>query len=206
MKLLFIIIVILFSVIDCPALSMSSGTVFLSNVADKTADVMLSKKQKQKQKQKKKKAKNNSNQNNNDLYLLKIGLLLTVGIGIAIGVLLFQPIFIFGLVFFLAFLFFLAGLTFSMGLILSLSRAAGNYREKNEEMAGYILMYMITRIILLSIVFLMVPTIYGIILTVTFLPGFIVQLLIMTLLLKSDISGNDRKNMFRTQTEPSVEQ
>jgi cation transport ATPase len=185
---------------------MSSGTVFLSNVADETADVMLSKKQKQKQKQKKKKAKNNSNQNNNDLYLLKIGLLLTVGIGIAIGVLLFQPIFIFGLVFFLAFLFFLAGLTFSMGLILSLSRAAGNYREKNEEMAGYILMYMITRIILLSIVFLMVPTIYGIILTVTFLPGFMVQLLIMTLLLKSDISGNDRKNMFRTQTEPSVEQ
>jgi uncharacterized membrane protein len=204
MKLLFIIIAMLFSVIDCPALSMSSGTAFLSNVAEKTADVMLSKKQKQKQK--KKKAKNNSNQNNNDLYLLKIGLLLTVGIGLAIGVLLFQPIFIFGIAFFLAFLFFLAGLTFSMGLILSLSRAAGNYREKNEEMAGYILMYMITRIILLSIVFLMVPTIYGIILTVTFLPGFIVQLLIMTLLLKSDISGNDRKKMFRTQTEPSVEQ
>ena len=204
MKLLFIIIAMLFSVIDCPALSMSSGTEFLSNVAEKTADVMISKKQKQKQK--KKKAKNNSNQNNNDLYLLKIGLLLTVGIGLAIGVLLFQPIFIFGIAFFLAFLFFLAGLTFSMGLILSLSRAAGNYREKNEEMAGYILMYMITRIILLSIVFLMVPTIYGIILTVTFLPGFIVQLLIMTLLLKSDISGNDRKKMFRTQTEPSVEQ
>ena len=204
MKLLFIIIAMLFSVIDCPALSMSSGTEFLSNVAEKTADVMISKKQKQKQK--KKKAKNNSNQNNNDLYLLKIGLLLTVGIGLAIGVLLFQPIFIFGIAFFLAFLFFLAGLTFSMGLILSLSRAAGNYREKNEEMAGYILMYMITRIILLSIVFLMAPTIYGIILTVTFLPGFIVQLLIMTLLLKSDISGNDRKKMFRTQTEPSVEQ
>jgi uncharacterized membrane protein len=204
MKLLFIIIAMLFSVIDCPALSMSSGTAFLSNVAEKTADVMISKKQKQNQK--KKKAKNNSNQNNNDLYLLKIGLLLTVGIGLAIGVLLFQPIFIFGIAFFLAFLFFLAGLTFSMGLILSLSRAAGNYREKNEEMAGYILMYMITRIILLSIVFLMVPTIYGIILTVTFLPGFIVQLLIMTLLLKSDISGNDRKKMFRTQTEPSVEQ
>ncbi len=204
MKLLFIIIAMLFSVIDCPALSMSSGTAFLSNVAEKTADVMISKKQKQKQK--KKKAKNNSNQNNNDLYLLKIGLLLTVGIGLAIGVLLFQPIFIFGIAFFLAFLFFLAGLTFSMGLILSLSRAAGNYREKNEEMAGYILMYMITRIILLSIVFLMAPTIYGIILTVTFLPGFIVQLLIMTLLLKSDISGNDRKKMFRTQTEPSVEQ
>ncbi len=204
MKLLFIIIAMLFSVIDCPALSMSSGTAFLSNVAEKTADVMISKKQKQKQK--KKKAKNNSNQNNNDLYLLKIGLFLTVGIGLAIGVLLFQPIFIFGIAFFLAFLFFLAGLTFSMGLILSLSRAAGNYREKNEEMAGYILMYMITRIILLSIVFLMAPTIYGIILTVTFLPGFIVQLLIMTLLLKSDISGNDRKKMFRTQTEPSVEQ
>ena len=204
MKLLFIIIAMLFSVIDCPALSMSSGTAFLSNVAEKTADVMISKKQKQNQK--KKKAKNNSNQNNNDLYLLKIGLLLTVGIGLAIGVLLFQPIFIFGIAFFLAFLFFLAGMTFSMGLILSLSRAAGNYREKNEEMAGYILMYMITRIILLSIVFLMVPTIYGIILTVTFLPGFIVQLLIMTLLLKSDISGNDRKKMFRTQTEPSVEQ
>jgi hypothetical protein len=148
-------------------------------------------------KQSKKKKKKALASANTPLFLMKIAVYLSAIAGLCIIFLLFQPIFIFAILFFIGFLWGISGMAASLSFIAMLIRASSNFKEQNEELAAYVLLFSLSRIIIVTILFLTVDFIIALVIAISFVPALIVHILIISLLLSTHRSKIFEKDMFR---------
>lgn len=198
MKYLIAFLLLLFCSSNVPALSLGVGQ--LNDAASETVQYEKGRSEKPRKEKKGRKHRKNKRKSpplfkNTEFDLIRIAVYLSVAVGLSVIFLLFQPVFLLVLSFFLGFLWFLSGLAVFMSIVLLLSRAAKNYKETNEAIAAYLILFMLTRIILLIALFMVDQIAIATIFLVTFVPSFVVYIIAIILLLSTHNTGSSRDIM-----------
>lgn len=119
-------------------------------------------------------------------YLLKGAVFISILCVLFPGLLLFMPVFIFGIAFYIAFLWFIGGLMVTLSYIMILVNFKNYFREQKEDLAANIIAFMLTRILLILVLFLAVDFFIGLIFAISFIPALIVQILMISMLLSKN--------------------
>lgn len=85
----------------------------------------------------------------------------------------------------------------SLSFIAMLIRASSNFKEQNEELVAYVLLFSLSRIIIITILFLTVDFIIALVIAISFVPALIVHILIISMLFSTHRGKIFEKDMFR---------
>ena len=129
-------------------------------------------------------------------YLMLAAIYMSAAVAVIFISLIFQPVFIFAIIFLPAFLWSMSGIAAFMSMIIMYAKMHRNSPEENQALAANVLTFLLSRILLLFLLFLLVEPIIAILLTVLFIPGFIVQLITIIRLLRVHKSKSAEKDMF----------
>jgi len=204
MKYLIAFLLLLFCASNVPALSFSVG--HINDVVSKTAHYEKGRRENPRKEKKGRRLRKSKRRSpplfkSTEFDLIRIAVYLSVAVGLSVIFLFFQPIFLLALSLFLGFLWFLSGLAVFMSIVLLLARAVKNYKETNEAIAAYLIMFTLTRLGLLVVLFLINQAIIASILLVAFVPTFIVYIIAIILLLSTDNTRNSRDAMLLHKKE-----
>lgn len=145
---------------------------------------------------KRKKKGNNTKSDKTELYLIKAAVFMSAAVAVIIFSLIFQPVFIFAIIFLPAFLWLMSGTLSTMSIILMFRRMESNFKEDNETLAAYLFLFMLSRILLLLLIFLLSGAIIALLLSILFIPGFVIQIITIFRLLSTHKSKMWEKDMF----------
>jgi hypothetical protein len=144
---------------------------------------------------KKKKVKR-AKSDKSELYLIKAAVFMSAAVAVILVSLIFQPVFIFAIIFLPAFLWFMSGILATISILLMFRRMESNTKEDNESLAAYLFLFMLSRILLLLLIFLLSDAIIALLLSILFIPGIITQIITIVRLLSTHKSKMWEKDMF----------
>jgi hypothetical protein len=90
----------------------------------------------------------------------------------------------------------MSGVAAFMSMIIMFTKMHLNSAEENQSLAANVLTFLLSRILLLFLLFFLVEPIIAILFTVLLIPGFIVQLVTIIRLLRIHKSKSAEKDMF----------
>jgi hypothetical protein len=142
------------------------------------------------------KRKKRPENNANERYLMLAAIYMSAAVAVIFISLIFQPVFIFAIIFLPIFLWSMSGVAAFMSMIIMFTKMHLNSAEENESLAANVLTFLLSRILLLFLLFFLVEPIIAILFTVLLIPGFIVQLVTIIRLLRIHKSKSAEKDMF----------
>lgn len=144
----------------------------------------------------KKQKRKQSRSERTELYLIQAAVFMSAAVAV-IGIsLIFQPVFLFAIVFLPIFLFLVSGTLANMSIVLMFRRMQSNFKEENESLSAYLFLFMLSRILLLLLIFLISDAIIALLLSILFIPGFIIQIITILRLLSTHKTKEWEKDMF----------
>lgn len=118
-------------------------------------------------------------------YLMLAAIYLSAAVGVIFISLLFQPVFLFAIIFLPVFLWAMSSITAFMAQFLMLKRLNQRTADENQSLAGTVITFMFSRLLLLLLLFLLANPIIALLFLVLLFPGFILQITVIVKLLRA---------------------
>jgi hypothetical protein len=118
-------------------------------------------------------------------YLMLAAIYLSAAVGVILISLLFQPVFLFAIIFLPVFLWAMSSITAFMAQFLMLKRLNQRTADENQSLAGTVITFMLSRLLLLLLLFLLANPIIALLFLVLLFPGLILQITVIVKLLRA---------------------